>query len=73
MNKSSFKKGASFFLIFLGAVLLVVEIAFAYKNYYMQSMGIICLMTGVFIVNTKVASRSTETKTNYHEHKEKMK
>ncbi len=59
MNKIKLKKIISFILIFTGAVLLVIEIASSSKNYYLQTMGIISLMTGVFLVNTSLSSRST--------------
>lgn len=60
MNKIKLKKIISFLLISVGAVLLISEIGSVTKNYYMQSGGIICLMTGLFLVNTTLSSRFTD-------------
>ncbi|MFD2561137.1 hypothetical protein [Aquimarina rubra] len=67
MNKTKLKRTISFLLIIVGAVLLIIEIASSKKNYYAQSGGLICLMTGLFLVNSSVSSRSTETNIEYQE------
>ena len=60
MDSIKWKKIISFLLISIGAILLIIEIGAAQKNYYYQSAGVVCLMTGVFLVNTTVASKSKE-------------
>ncbi|WP_299443567.1 hypothetical protein [uncultured Aquimarina sp.] len=61
------KKIISFLLIATGAILLISEIGSATKNYYMQSGGIVLLMTGLFLVNTSLSSRFTESNEDTHE------
>ncbi|SEK22785.1 hypothetical protein SAMN04487910_0015 [Aquimarina amphilecti] len=70
MNKLKLKKIVSFLLILIGAVLLIMEIASAKKNYYTQVGGIICLMSGVFLINTNVTSRFSEKTTENQEKNE---
>jgi len=48
----------SLLLIVVGGILLMIEIGYTAKNYYRQSAGIICLMLGLFLINTKVSSKS---------------
>ncbi|AXT55711.1 hypothetical protein D1815_08095 [Aquimarina sp. AD1] len=71
MNKLKLKKIISFLLILIGAFLLISEIASAKKNYYLQAGGIICLMSGVFLINAKVTSRFPENTTENQEINEK--
>ncbi|WP_298320731.1 hypothetical protein [uncultured Aquimarina sp.] len=59
------KKICSLLLITVGAVFLIIEIASSKKNYYLQSAGIVCLMSGIFIINTSVSSRSTNNNVEY--------
>ncbi|MDH7446847.1 hypothetical protein [Aquimarina sp. 2201CG14-23] len=54
------KKIISLLLIVGGAVLLISEIGASQKNYYLQSVGIVCLMSGLFLINTSLLSRSNE-------------
>lgn len=60
MNMNTIKKISSILLIGIGAVLLVMELASSQKNYYFQSIGIVCLMLGLFTVNSKLESRSAK-------------
>jgi len=55
------RKIASLLLILIGAVLLIIELGSVQKNYYMQSIGIVSLMIGIFSVNTSLSSRSLDT------------
>lgn len=63
MNKIKLRKIASLLLILIGSVLLIIELGAAKKNYYMQSVGIVSLMIGIFSVNTSLSSRSLDTNT----------
>lgn len=65
MDKIKLKKICSLLLITVGAVFLIIEIASSKKNYYLQSAGIVCLMSGIFIINTSVSSRSTNNNVEY--------
>ncbi|WP_299902829.1 hypothetical protein [uncultured Aquimarina sp.] len=60
MDKTKLKRIFSIVLILAGAILLILELASPAKNYYLQAIGIVCLMTGLFIVNTSVSSKSQE-------------
>ena len=51
----------SFLLIVAGAILLIIEISSDTKDYYTQSAGIICLMAGLFLVNSNVSSKFANT------------
>jgi len=44
--------------IIVGVVLLIIEISSKEKNYYLQSIGIVLLMLGLFMVNATLASRT---------------
>ncbi|MBW1296793.1 hypothetical protein [Aquimarina litoralis] len=57
MNKTKLKKICQVVLVLIGTILLIVELGSSTKNYYIQTIGIICLMTGLFIINTGVSSR----------------
>ena len=61
MTTAKIKKITSTILIIVGAVLLILEIGSAQKNYYLQALGILCLMSGVFLVNSSLRSRSDVT------------
>lgn len=63
MNKTKLKEIFSVILIVGGAILLILELASSVKNYYLQAIGIICLMSGLFIVNTSVSSKFEEEDT----------
>ncbi len=58
MNYSRIKRITSILLITMGAVALISEIASMKKNYYIQSMGLVFLMLGLFMINTKVKSKT---------------
>ncbi|GAA0724180.1 hypothetical protein GCM10009430_28460 [Aquimarina litoralis] len=60
MDKTKLKRIFSIVLILGGAIFLILELASSVKNYYLQAIGIVCLMTGLFIVNTAVSSKSEE-------------
>ncbi len=70
MKKEKLKKYASLFLILIGVIALISEIGVTTKNYYMQSIGVICLMVGAFFINTKLTSRSTERRVDAQEYME---
>ncbi len=57
MKFSEIKKIISILLILVGAATLMVEIASKNKNYYLQSAGLVLLMIGLFVVNSKVKSK----------------
>ncbi|MDY8138975.1 hypothetical protein [Aquimarina sp. 2201CG5-10] len=64
MNYKKVKKAISIILIIAGAVALITEIATAKKNYYMQSVGVVCLMIGLFMINSGLSSRHDTTNVN---------
>lgn len=59
-TKSNLLKYASILSIVIGAALLIYEISVTQKNYYLQSIGLVFLMIGVFLVNAKVPSKNTK-------------
>ena len=61
MNFRKWKKIASFLLIVIGAILLLIEIGTDTNNYYTQSVGVIFLMGGLFFVNSNVSSKFSNT------------
>lgn len=67
MNLSKIKKIVSVLFISLGTIALIVEISSENKNYYIQSVGIILLMLGLFMVNTKVKSKTEISTQEYFE------
>ncbi len=58
MNYLKIKKVGSILLICIGAILLISQIATSVKNYYIQSIGIVLLMLGIFLVNTSIKSKT---------------
>lgn len=44
--------------ISIGIILLVYQLMVEEKNYYLQSLGVICLMGGMYMVNAGLTSRS---------------
>ncbi len=58
MNYPKFKKIGSICLIGVGAIFMVSEIYSIQKNYYVQSIGVVLLMLGVFLINTNVKSKT---------------
>ncbi|MBQ4821246.1 hypothetical protein [Aquimarina sp. MMG016] len=70
MKQGRIKKVIGILLICIGAIALVTEIGTQTKNYYIQSVGIICLMLGLFWVNTTLASRSRIESKTYIEEEE---
>ncbi len=60
MNYDRIKKIISILFIVGGGLALITEIAAAQKNYYIQSIGLILLMFGLFLVNSKLSSRFNE-------------
>lgn len=65
MNYSKIKKIISVLFIVLGTIALISEISSGVKNYYIQIVGVVFLMSGVFLVNTNVKSK-TEVDTYQH-------
>lgn len=65
MNKMKLKKIVSILLIVIGALALLTELGSSQKNYYTQSVGIICLMLGLFLVNSGLSSRSVQEEAMY--------
>jgi len=57
MDTKKTKKIVKMVLILTGAILLIIEIGSSGKNYYLQSAGIICLMVGLFLLNTTLPSK----------------
>ncbi|OED43522.1 hypothetical protein AB832_02530 [Flavobacteriaceae bacterium (ex Bugula neritina AB1)] len=70
MNKEKLKKYIRLLLILIGVVALLSEIGTTTKNYYIQSIGVICLMIGAFFINTKLISRSAKQGVGDQEHLE---
>ncbi len=58
MNRSKVKKIISIFFIVMGAIAVISEISSPVKNYYIQIIGVVFLMSGVFLVNTNVKSKT---------------
>ncbi|WP_025740180.1 hypothetical protein [Aquimarina pacifica] len=67
---NTFKKGVRLFLIILGAIALISEISSIEKNYYIQSIGVVLLMLGVFLVNTKVKPKEERISNSFVEEEE---
>ena len=63
MNYGRIKKISSILLIVTGAIALISEIASSQKNYYIQSIGVVLLMLGLFIVNSGLSSKSENVET----------
>ncbi|KAA1245504.1 hypothetical protein [Aquimarina sp. RZ0] len=59
------KKVGSILLIVIGALALIIELGSSQKNYYIQSTGIICLMLGLFLVNSGLSSRTAQEEDMY--------
>lgn len=57
MNSKRIIKAICFILIMAGAIILIKEIGSTQKNYYLQSAGLISLMLGLFVLNSKLVSR----------------
>ncbi len=70
MNTDRNKRLASILFITIGAVAMISEIAATNKNYYIQSIGLIFLMLGLFMVNTKVKSKAEVTSEDNFEEEE---
>jgi general stress protein CsbA len=54
----------------IGAIALISEISSITKNYYIQSIGVVFLMLGVFLINTNVKSKTKIDSDPYHEEEE---
>lgn len=54
MEKRKIKRLLSIALLTLGAVLLIMELAELSQSYYIQSIGLISLMSGIFLLNTRI-------------------
>ncbi len=58
MKQIRVKKIISILSISIGAVALISEISSENKNYYIQSIGVVLLMIGLFLVNSKIESKT---------------
>ncbi len=67
MNRNKLKKVGSFLLISTGAIALVSEMYSVNKNYYIQSCGLVVLMLGLFLVNSKLKSKTENSTEEYFE------
>ncbi|SHI49992.1 hypothetical protein [Aquimarina spongiae] len=67
MITTKLKRVLSLLLILMGAIALISEIASVQKNYYIQSVGVVLLMLGLFMVNTKLSSKSEVEQEEYLE------
>ncbi len=53
-------------LIIIGAGMLIVQMAVTVKNYYIQSIGIVLLMLGVYMLSLKTKKRIEITEIEDH-------
>jgi len=60
MKKNKLKRVTSALLIMIGAIALIIEMGGENKNFYLQSLGVCCLMVGLFLVNSTLTSRRTK-------------
>ncbi|GAA4272342.1 hypothetical protein GCM10022258_16360 [Aquimarina gracilis] len=51
----------------MGGALLIIEISSEEKNYYLQTIGLVMLMVGLFMVNSRVKSKTEITSQEYFE------
>ncbi|MEW7292776.1 hypothetical protein [Aquimarina sp. 2304DJ70-9] len=58
MKGENVKKIISIVSIITGAVALISEISSENKNYYIQSIGVILLMIGLFLITSKIESKT---------------
>ncbi|WP_109301291.1 hypothetical protein [Aquimarina sp. AU474] len=70
MNYNKTKKIASILLIMTGAIALISEIGADIKNYYVQSIGVVVLMLGLFLINSGLSSKTTLDSKEYFEEEE---
>ncbi len=59
MSNFKIKKVASVLMIMIGAIALISEIGAEIKNYYIQSIGVVLLMLGLFLINSGLSSKTT--------------
>ncbi|UZO79536.1 hypothetical protein NBT05_11255 [Aquimarina sp. ERC-38] len=53
------KKKIAVIAILVGALILIVQLALKSKGYYVQSVGILLLMGGLFLINTSIPSSTS--------------
>ncbi|WP_459212957.1 hypothetical protein [Aquimarina rhabdastrellae] len=53
-------------LIIIGAGMLIAQMAVTVKNYYIQSIGIVLLMLGVYMLSLKTKKRTEITEIEDH-------
>lgn len=70
MNYNKVKKIISILMMVIGAIAMISEIYSVAKNYYIQSVGVIFLMLGVFLINTNVKSKTKIDSDQYFEEEE---
>jgi len=70
MNLIKIKKVLILLLILAGAALLIIQIALKEKNYYLQSIGVVSLMLGLFMVNANLTSKTQMVSEEFLEEEE---
>jgi len=58
MNFRKIKRPLSILFILIGAIFLILEIASKEKNYYLQSIGLVLLMLGLYSINRSLTSKT---------------
>ncbi len=67
MNNDKIKRLGSVLFVLVGAAALISEISSANKNYYIQIVGVLLLMLGLFLINSKVKSKTAHDTDQYFE------
>ncbi len=65
MKQKRIKRILSLLCIGSSAIALIIEISSENKNYYIQSIGVVLLMIGLFYLNSKIEPK-TEVHTDTH-------
>lgn len=56
----NWKRWLAIVSIIVGAIVLIIQIYRFQKNHYLQTLGVVCLMGGLFLINTSVSSKPTK-------------
>lgn len=67
MNYEKIKKIIRVLFIIVGGTAIISETFFEEKNYYIQSIGIVFLMMGLFMVTTTIKSKKDIESDSYLE------
>ncbi|MFC5044970.1 hypothetical protein ACFSTE_20905 [Aquimarina hainanensis] len=59
------KKYSSFLFVIIGGGLLLYEVSKTDKNYYFQVIGIVLLMSGLFLFNTRITSKTIKEEESF--------